>query len=77
MNIIIIPGFTGYPEETTFQALDKNLQDSGHEVIKMAWPNIPDNLEKYSVSETLISARKILKDVNTADTIALGFSMGV
>jgi hypothetical protein len=36
MNIVIIPGFTGYPEEKTFVDLEKHLHMSGHTVIKIA-----------------------------------------
>jgi len=38
MNVIIIPGFMGYPEEELFQNLGEILTKLGHKVIKIAWP---------------------------------------
>ncbi len=76
MQIIIIPGFTGYPEEITFTELTKTLTQLGHSVIKIAWPNIPDNLNKYNFTETLNYSRKIIDNIANKDITILGFSMG-
>jgi len=76
MNILIIPGFTGYPEEKTFEELTKQLINDGHNVIKIAWPYFPDKLGKYSFTETLSHTRSMLKTLNLNETIILGFSMG-
>lgn len=75
MNIIIIPGFTGHPEEITFKDLEKTLVAKKHTVIKISWPYFPEDLRKYSVSETVKYARKIVRK-NTTDLVILGFSLG-
>lgn len=76
MNIVIIPGFTGYPEEKTFEDLEKQLTIKGHSVIKLAWPYFPDNLSKYSFTETINHAHKVVRTLDINDTVILGFSMG-
>jgi esterase/lipase len=76
MNIVIIPGFTGYPEEKTFEELDNQLSAAGHSVIKIAWPHFPDNLQKYSITETLNYSRSVMKSLDSQETTILGFSMG-
>lgn len=76
MHVIIIPGFTGYPEEITFQELSQTLLSKGHSVTKIAWPHIPDDLEKYSISETLSYSRQVLSEIDTKEMVLLGFSMG-
>lgn len=75
MKIVIIPGFTGYPEEITFSVLETTFKSLGHEVIKIAWPYFPDNLNKYSLTETLTHSRNILDEINDG-LVILGFSMG-
>ncbi len=77
MHIVIIPGFTGYPEEKTFQDLGGTLSSKGHKVTKIAWPHIPDEMDKYSFTATIEQARKLLKDIKNDELILLGFSMGV
>lgn len=64
MNIVIIPGFTGYPEEVTFKDLEQELQLQGHKVTKIAWPHIPEDMDKYSFFETISAARKILNEID-------------
>jgi len=76
MNIFFIPGFLGHPDEITFKDLEKQLNSQGHNVIKIAWPHFPDDLAKYSISETLKHTREILKKLDMNQTIILGFSMG-
>lgn len=76
MNIVIIPGFTGYPKEVTFNELGAELQTKGHHVTKIAWPHIPDNIDKYSFSETIAATRKIIEEINEDELVLLGFSMG-
>lgn len=76
MHIVIIPGFTGYPEELTFKELGEELELKGHVVTKVAWPYIPDNLSKYSFSETITATRKIVDKIDDNELIILGFSMG-
>lgn len=76
MKIVIIPGFTGYPEELTFQDLEKILAANGHSVVKIAWPHFPKDLDKYSFTATLLTLRKILKTIHGRNLIILGFSMG-
>ena len=76
MKIIIIPGFTGYPEEITFQDLEKSLIGSGHSVVKIAWPHFPQELDKYSFKETIAYGRTILRDIGDENIAVLGFSMG-
>jgi hypothetical protein len=60
MNIVIIPGFMGHPAEKTFEDLGVQLEASGHSVIKVAWPYLPDDLSKYSFTETIKCAESIL-----------------
>ncbi len=76
MNIVIIPGFLGYPEEKTFEELELQLTRLGHKVIKIAWPNFPNNLENYCFTQTIEYSSKILNHLVMQDTIILGFSMG-
>jgi esterase/lipase len=76
MNVVIIPGFTGYPEEVTFKELEEELQSKGHSVTKIAWPNIPNDLDNYSFTETSNSSREIIKDMKSDELVLLGFSMG-
>lgn len=76
MNVVIIPGFTGYPEEVTFKELGEELQAKGHTVTKIAWPHIPEEMSKYSFSETILAARKILSEIDSKELVILGFSMG-
>lgn len=76
MNIVIIPGFTGYPEEKTFENLEIELTQRGHTVIKIAWPNFPDNLEEYNFTNTIAHIRKTLDKLDPEETIILGFSLG-
>lgn len=75
MNIVIIPGFIGYPEEKTFEDLEKHLAAKGHSVIKVAWPYFPDDLKKYSFTNTITYVHTILKQLDMNNTVILGFSM--
>lgn len=76
MNIIIIPGFMGHPDEITFADLTQQLTTSGHTVTKIAWPHFPENLDNYSFSETITHARHVITKLSSHDLIILGFSMG-
>lgn len=76
MNIVIIPGFTGYPEEKAYIELTKKLIQKGHKVIKIAWPHLPNDLTKYSISETIKHADTILSKLDMSETLLIGHSMG-
>lgn len=76
MNIVIIPGFTGYPEEKTFLELDESLSSKGHTVIKIAWPHFPNELDKYNFTNTIEHVSNVLASINKESLILLGFSMG-
>jgi len=76
MNIVIIPGFTGYPEEITFQDLGEILTNKGHKVIKIGWPHFPQELDKYNFTNTISHTRKLLEGIDKGNLIILGFSMG-
>lgn len=76
MNVVIVPGFMGHPNEITFQALGNTLESKGCSVTKIAWPYFPDNLAKYSFNETITHARKIFSKLPNDDLALLGFSMG-
>ena len=76
MNIVIIPGFMGHPDEVTFQELGKVLESKGHHVTKIAWPYFPDDMERYSFSETIAHARATIAALPKDELILLGFSMG-
>lgn len=76
MNIVIIPGFTGYPEEKTFEDLENTLKKMGHIVHKIKWPYFPEDIGKYSFTETVLYCHGILKEIDMTETIILGFSMG-
>ena len=71
MNIVIIPGFTGYPEEKTFIDLEADLVGKGHQVIKIAWPNFPNNLKDYNFTSTIEHIETILKEFDMKETITL------
>lgn len=76
MEIIIIPGFTGHPDEITFKDLGETLTRLGHNVTKVAWPGFPDDLDKYSFTSMIAHCREILKDTDPDRLVLLGFSMG-
>lgn len=76
MNIVIIPGFLGHPEEVTFKELRETLQSKNHTVTIIAWPHLPDNLELYGFSETIAHARKVIDELPKKELVILGFSMG-
>ena len=76
MTVIIIPGFTGYPEEVTFKGLDKILSQQSHAVVKIAWPYFPKELDKYCFTNTITYVRNKLERMKSDDLIILGFSMG-
>lgn len=76
MNIVIIPGFTGYPEEKTFEMLEKQLTEKGHNVIKIGWPSFPNDLSKYGFTNTITHIKKTVNPLNNKQTVLLGFSMG-
>lgn len=76
MNIIIIPGLIGYPEEKTFEDLTVLLEQQRHTVMKIAWPHFPTDLSKYNFTSTLDYAREVSKKLDMKETVILGFSMG-
>lgn len=76
MNIVIIPGFTSYPGDTTLTDLNNSLKDAGHQVNIIDWPNFPSNLEEYSLTNTLNFARKKIIELGTENLVIIGVSMG-
>jgi fermentation-respiration switch protein FrsA (DUF1100 family) len=64
----MIPGFGEYPETLTFQDLKIQLEKAEHTVAILAWPHYPDVLARYSFTETLIAARKLLTDIKDNGT---------
>jgi esterase/lipase len=76
MNIVIVPGFTGRPDEVTFQDLEAILEAKGYNVTKLAWPHFPEDLANYSFSETIAHARQVIAALPKDDLVLLGFSMG-
>ena len=76
MTVIIIPGFTGYPEEVTFKGLDKILSQQSHAVVKIAWQYFTKELDKYCFTNTITYVRNKLERMKSDDLIILGFSMG-
>jgi esterase/lipase len=76
MNIVIIPGFMGHPDEVTFKDLSVGLETKGHTVIKVAWPHLPDDMTKYCFSETIAHARTVISSLKNDNLVLLGFSMG-
>jgi len=76
MKVIIIPGFTSYPENGTYKDLLIKLKSQGHEAFVLPWPYFfPDQLDKYCLTATLQSAREALGKINEPFVI-LGYSMG-
>jgi len=76
MNVVIIPGFLGHPDEVAFRDLRNLLEANGHQVTEVAWPHFADDLDKYSFSETLTHARTVIAALPKDDLGLLGFSMG-
>ena len=76
MKVFIIPGFTSYPENKTYSELLIELRFQGYDATVLPWPFFPDELDKYCLTATLNSARKILKGIHKEPFIILGFSMG-
>lgn len=76
MHILIIPGFTSYPEDETHLSLMEQLRDEGHQTTLVNWPHIPNHMDRYSMSETLKQAREVAKGIDTNDLIIIGYSMG-
>lgn len=76
MNVIIIPGFTSATDNVSFKDLEKELSAKGHNIIKIAWPYLPENLDKYNFTNTIDYASEIISKLNGEDIALLGFSMG-
>lgn len=76
MKILIIPGLLGHPEEKIFQELGKRLEANGHSIIKLKWPYFPEDLAKYSMTETIAYVKTLRGSQNGDDFVILGFSMG-
>ena len=76
MNIVIIPGFMGHPDEVTFQDLGQELKANDHYVTRLAWPHFPDDMAQYGFSETIVHARSVICSLLDEDLVLLGFSMG-
>lgn len=76
MKILIIPGFTGHPNEITFKDLTITLENHGYDVIKVAWPHFPTELEKYSMTETIEYVKSLMQSYEASEVTILGFSMG-
>ncbi|MCC7304140.1 alpha/beta fold hydrolase [bacterium] len=77
-TIILIPGFGEYVETPTFKDLKVELEGQGYSVIIPAWPHYPDDLDKYSMTETLHSLREQIKELQAQgkQLILHGNSMG-
>jgi esterase/lipase len=77
-TVILIPGFGEYPETRTFIDLKAQLEQQCYTVISMAWPHYPDDLSKYSFTETLQAARTLIKSLqdNGEQVILHANSMG-
>ncbi len=60
-TIFLIPGFGEYPETLTFKDLKVELENKGYNVVIIAWPYFPEDLAKYSPTETLNVARTLIK----------------
>lgn len=77
-TVILIPGFGEYPETKTFIDLKILLEQAGFPVTILAWPYYPDDLDRYSFTETLLFARELLNKLQKAHTpfILHGNSMG-
>lgn len=76
MNIVIIPGFTDYPEGKCFLKLTETLVEQGHNVIKVNWPHFPNELSKYCITDTIEYSSNLLNTIENKDLVILGFSMG-
>jgi len=76
MNIVLIPGFMGHPDEVTFKELGQMLEAKGHHVTIIAWPHFPEDMTQYSFSETIAHARTVIASLPQDDLVLLGFSMG-
>lgn len=76
MNIVIVPGFMGHPDEVTFRGLGAELESKGHRVTKIAWPHFPNDMERYSFSETIAHARGVIAALPKDELMLLGFSQG-
>lgn len=76
MHIVIIPGFTDYPEGKCFLKLTETLVKHGHNVIKVNWPHFPNDLSKYCITDTLEYSSHLLDAIKNKDLVILGFSMG-
>lgn len=76
MNIIIIPGFTSATDNVSFKDLEEQLIAKGHKVIKIAWPYLPKDLNKYNFTNTINYASKVISKLGNDEISLLGFSMG-
>jgi len=76
MNIIMIPGLMGHPQETVFKDLKEQLINLGHKVYILAWPNFPDRLTEYNFTNTINSASQEIERIGTSDLVIMGVSMG-
>jgi len=76
MNIVIIPGFIGYPEDKSCQDIKNVLTNEGHTVNIIAWPYFPYQLDKYGFTSMLAHARKEISKMNNEGLVILGISMG-
>jgi esterase/lipase len=77
-TVVLIPGFGEYPETLTFQSLKIELEEQGYKVVIISWPHYPDDLSKYSFTETINSAQAIIKNIQESGrkVILQGNSMG-
>ncbi len=76
MNVIIIPGFTSATDNISFRDLSEELSAKGYSVIKVAWPFLPENLNKYNFTNTINYASEVVSKLGNSDITLLGFSMG-
>lgn len=77
-TVLMIPGFGEYPETKTFVDLKKILIERRLNVEILSWPNYPENLKEYSITNTLKHAREVITSLlSKGETVYLhGHSMG-
>ncbi|OGM30882.1 hypothetical protein A2630_02695 [Candidatus Woesebacteria bacterium RIFCSPHIGHO2_01_FULL_44_10] len=75
-NVIIIPGFTSATDNISFKSLGEELSAKGFNVIKIAWPYLPEDLGKYNFTNTINYSSEVISKLENKGFVLLGFSMG-